>query len=159
VLRKVSTENIFDDQESVLCILPVLCLLVMLPASLTTLLVSLLSLFTDSPHVDDAPAPPPPLSFELRHLHAVSPSAAVVFTDVPRRAGILSDNSHTLQTRKIRTYKPPSFALHAQARAQSMRFGQSPLQDLPWEEEEIPAPDVEDRVTLLEQVLRVPGVE
>ncbi|KAJ7707369.1 alpha/beta-hydrolase [Mycena rosella] len=122
----------------------------MLPAALTTLLVTLLSLLTDFPDVDNLPSPPPPLSFELRHLHAVSPSAHVVFADVPRRAAVLSENAHTVQTRTIRTFKPPSFALHAQARAQSMRFGQSLLQDFPWEEEEIPAPDVEDRNTLLE---------
>ncbi|KAJ6545095.1 alpha/beta-hydrolase [Mycena vulgaris] len=126
----------------------------MLPAALTTVLVSLLSLLTDSPDVDTVRVPPPPLAppltFELRHLHAVSPTAHVVFSDVPRRAGILSANTHTLQTRAISSFKPPSFALHAQARAQSMRFGQSLLQDFPWEKEEVPAPDVEDRVTLLE---------
>ncbi|KAF8176581.1 alpha/beta-hydrolase [Mycena galopus ATCC 62051] len=122
----------------------------MLPAALTTLLVSLTSLFTDSP-VETAPASSPPaLSFELRHLHAVSSSAHVVFADVPQRTGILSENSHTLQTRTISSWKPPSFALHAKARAQSMHFGQSLLQDFPWEEDEVTAPDVEDRNTLLE---------
>ncbi|KAJ7745665.1 alpha/beta-hydrolase [Mycena metata] len=129
----------------------------MLPAALTSLLVSLLALFTDSPNVKTVPPPPPTstppaLRFELRHLHAVSPSAHVVFADVPQRAGILAENSHTLQTRRITSYKPPSFALHAQARAQSMRFGQSLLQQFPWEEEEVNAPDVEDRATLLEQM-------
>lgn len=125
----------------------------MLPAALTTLLVSLLSLLTDSPDVETVPASSPPaLSFELRHLHAVSPSAHVVFADVPQRPGILSESSHTLRTRTISSWKPPSFALHAQTRTQSMRFGQSLLQDFPWEEEVIAAPDVEDRLTLLEQV-------
>lgn len=131
----------------------------MLPAALTSLLVSLLSLLTDSPDVETVPAPPPTLSFELRHLHAVSPAAHVVFADVPQRAQALEDNSHALQTRTIRTYRPPSFALHAQARQQSMRFGQSLLQDFPWEEDEIPAPDVEDRMTLLEQVVWILDLE
>ncbi|KAJ7285296.1 alpha/beta-hydrolase [Mycena rebaudengoi] len=118
----------------------------MLPAALTTLLASLLSLLTDSPDVQTVP--PPALTFELRHLHAVSPAAHVVFSDVPQRAGLLAANSHTVHTRPIRAFKPPSFALHAAARARSMRFGES--LDLPWDEEEIPAPDVEDRLTLLE---------
>ncbi|KAJ7471489.1 alpha/beta-hydrolase [Mycena galericulata] len=122
----------------------------MLPTALTSLLASLLSLLTDSLDAEPVPPPPPTLSFELRHLHAVSPSAHVVFADVPQRAGILGDNSHALKTRTIRSYRPPSFALHAQARAQSMWFGQSLLQDFPWEEDEISAPDVEDRVSLLE---------
>ncbi|KAJ7865652.1 alpha/beta-hydrolase [Mycena olivaceomarginata] len=123
----------------------------MLPAALTTLLVSLLSLLSDSPDVETVRASSPPaLSFELRHLHAVSPSAHVVFADVPQRPGILSESSHTLRTRTISSWKPPSFALHAQARTQSMRFGQSLLQDFPWEEEAIAAPDVENRLTLLE---------
>ncbi|KAJ7145139.1 alpha/beta-hydrolase [Mycena crocata] len=122
----------------------------MLPAALTSLLVSLLSFLPDFRAPDIVETPPPRLSFELRHLHAVSPSAHVVFSDVPRHAGILSANSHTLQTRRTRSFKPPSFALHAQARAQSMWFGQSLLQDFPWEEDEIPAPDVEHRSTVLE---------
>ncbi|KAJ7757799.1 alpha/beta-hydrolase [Mycena maculata] len=122
----------------------------MLPAALTSLLVSLLSLLPDSLNVEAVSPLLPTLSFELRHLHAVSPGAHVVFADVPQQAVILEENSHALQTRTIRTYKPPSFALYAQARAQSMRFGQSLLQDFPWEEEEITGPDVEDRVTLLE---------
>jgi hypothetical protein len=125
----------------------------MLPAALTTLLVSLLSLFTDSPDVETLPTPSSPvLSFELRHLHAISPEAHVVFADVPQRAGILADSAHTVQTRTIKSWRPPSFALHAQARAQSLRFGQSLLMDFPWEEDEVVAPDVEDRTTLLEQV-------
>ncbi|KAJ7227463.1 alpha/beta-hydrolase [Mycena pura] len=115
--------------------------------ALTTWLVSLFSLL---PHVETVPKPPSPLSFELRHLHAVSPSAQVVFADVPQRAGVLSDDSHTLLTRKIRSYKPPSFALHAQAREQSRRFGQSLPFEFPWDEQEVVAPDVEDRFTLLE---------
>ncbi|KAJ7024751.1 alpha/beta-hydrolase [Mycena alexandri] len=108
---------------SVLCLL-----LVMLPAALTSLLVSLLALLTDSSDVETVP------------------TAA----DASSSAGILADNSHTLQTRRIRSYKPPSFALHAQARAQSMRFATALLQEFPLEEEEVTAPDVEERATLLE---------
>ncbi|KAF7374511.1 hypothetical protein MSAN_00335700 [Mycena sanguinolenta] len=123
----------------------------MLPAALTTLLVSLTFLFTGSPDVNTVPVPSAPaLRFELRHLHAVSSSAHVVFADVPQQAGILSENSHSLQTRTISTWKPPSFALHAQARERSVRFGQS--LDFPWEEDEVVAPDVESQNTLLEQV-------
>ncbi|KAJ7649883.1 alpha/beta-hydrolase [Roridomyces roridus] len=118
----------------------------LLPTALTSFLLSLLSLLTDTTDVglDTVPPPPQQLSFELRHLHAVSPSNAVVFADVVR------DNNTHLETRRIKTYKPQSFALHAQARIQSMRFGQSLLQEFPWEEEEIVAPDVEKRGTILE---------
>ncbi|KAJ3547454.1 hypothetical protein NMY22_g1643 [Coprinellus aureogranulatus] len=117
-----------------------------------------------------------PLKFELRHLHAVSEDARVVFHDVDRegyRAWAAQqqyqnsipqlDNSgssplplsppdtssslYTIPTRHLTTYRPPSFAEHAAARVLSAKFGQSAW--LNWEEEEIVAPDVDKRETLL----------
>ncbi|KIY43846.1 alpha/beta-hydrolase [Fistulina hepatica ATCC 64428] len=61
------------------------------------------------------------LTFHLRHLHA---------------------------TRRIRSYRPPSFPEYEKARLGSLRFG---AVSLPWEEDDdVLAPDVEHRETLLE---------
>ena len=115
-----------------------------------------------------------PLKFELRHLHAVSEDARVVFHDVNRgdyrawaaqqRPSIqpqedLSTSTSTstplspdtslyaIPTRQLTTYRPPSFAGYDAARVRSARFGQNVK--LNWEEEEIIGPDVEKRETLL----------
>ncbi|KAJ7067243.1 alpha/beta-hydrolase [Mycena amicta] len=120
----------------------------------TSWLLSLLSSSLPILHGYDESQPqptPPSLRFELRHLHAVSASDAhVVFADVPTRFQSSSSQTTALKTRTITTFKPPSFALHAAARRQSMSFGQSLLFEFPWDEEEIIAPDVDDRETLLE---------
>jgi lipase ATG15 len=123
----------------------------MLPATLTTLLVPLLNLLTDTL----VPSPPQSLRFELRHLHAVSPSAHVIFSDVPARPAHIDsehgNHTHTsyfLQTRPITSFRPPSFSAYAQARTRSIRYGQS--EDIAWEEDEMQGPDVESRETLLE---------
>ncbi|TEB33345.1 alpha/beta-hydrolase [Coprinellus micaceus] len=110
--------------------------------------------------------------FELRHLHAVSEDARVVFHDVNRgdyrawaaqqhsslqhqehlsssiSAPLSPDTSlYAIPTRHLTTYRPPSFAEYDAARVRSARFGQNVR--LNWEEEEIIGPDVEKRETLL----------
>lgn len=123
----------------------------MLPTALTSFLVSLLGLILDNP---PSPQLQPSLQFELRHWHAVSSSAHVSFSDVSRSMletqaspGDPSDTTFTLNTRLSTTYKPSSLNAISEARIHSMKFGQS--QSLPWEEDEVPAPDTEDRGTLL----------
>ncbi|KAF8643257.1 hypothetical protein AX16_009143 [Volvariella volvacea WC 439] len=123
------------------------------------------------------------LQFELRHWHAVSDKAQVVFADVPEghagrwlgsvegneegendswifteRAGLVNQDRsnpqvlarpvHSIKARKIKTYKPPSWEVISSARALSMQEEQSAAID--WQEEEILAPDVESRDTLVE---------
>ncbi|KAK0205054.1 alpha/beta-hydrolase [Desarmillaria ectypa] len=121
----------------------------MLPTSLASFIVPLLDILTNS---NVPPAPPQSLQFQLRHVHAVSSSARVVFADVPSNTdteSLLSyrDHSYDLMTRKVKAFRPPSFDAFSQARVRSMKFGQS--ESLKWEEDQVPAPDVEDRVTLL----------
>jgi hypothetical protein len=123
----------------------------MLPATLTSLLIPLRNFF---PYNTPPAATPsqPRLQFELRHLHAVSESAHVIFSDVQPRThyNVLQpdNNTYTLNTRPITSFRPPSFNAHSNARRRSMKFGQS--ETLRWEEEEIISPDVESRETLLE---------
>ncbi|KAF5339269.1 hypothetical protein D9758_013327 [Tetrapyrgos nigripes] len=136
----------------------------MLPTALTSLLVSLLNLITSNEPVQTPiKQASSSLYFELRHQHAVSSSAHVVFSDysIPSRLRFSSTNQHyqryddekytntsfTVSSRRISSFKPPDFESFSQARTQSMKFGQSV--SLPWEEEEISAPDVESRDTLL----------
>ncbi|KAF9267953.1 alpha/beta-hydrolase [Marasmius fiardii PR-910] len=92
---------------------------------------------------------PDSLVFELRHHHAVSPDAHVVFSDV---------NSHQFQgeepfrvsTRTQNTYRPSSFQDFSSARS-LISGGQGHLSStvLGWEEVEIPGPNVEKRETIL----------
>lgn len=112
----------------------------------------------------------------LRQLHAVSEGAKVIFHDVDQEryrtwaeaqqqqqymqtsltghSGADSDVYYYMPaTRRVKTYRPPSFEAHAAARTRSMRFGgqqrSALVQELGWEEEEIEAPDVERRDVLL----------
>lgn len=91
------------------------------------------------------------LIFELRHQHAVSPTASVAFSDIPashiysHKDGI---SPYRVQTRRITSYRPPSFDMYSEARIRSIRHGQST--DLPWEEDDIIGPDIESREALLQ---------
>jgi lipase ATG15 len=126
----------------------------MLPTLVASLLVHFFSLFTRR-HNDVLPT----LTFELRHLHAVSSSSArVLFSDVSSsellQIHALSDTSgstkatYSLQTSLIKTHKPSSFASFSNARLRSLQFGENEWVD--WEEDEIMGPNVESRETLLE---------
>lgn len=127
----------------------------MLP-TLTSLLWSILTFLSDdtyTPSQTTSPASISSLHFELRHLHAVSSGSNVIFADVPAAHVNSQDSgslqtSYTLRTRSINSYHPPSFSAYSQARTRSIKFGQS--EDLHWESDEILAPDVESRETLLE---------
>ncbi|KAJ3810694.1 alpha/beta-hydrolase [Lentinula aff. lateritia] len=101
----------------------------------------------------NTPAPSPRLSFELRHLHAVSSSAHVVFQDVhsvwkESSAHLQQNRSFTIEARPALSYRGPNYEDQLVARVQSMKFGQS--QSLNWEQEIVPGPNVESRETLLE---------
>ncbi|KAG6865975.1 hypothetical protein C0991_009977 [Blastosporella zonata] len=126
----------------------------MLPATLTSLLVAFTHIFSTN-SLDKIERPSHALQFQLRHLHAVSDSAHVVFSDVqPRTLDAHSNDQgpfsdlYTIRSRKISSFRPPSFQAFSNARIRSIRFGQS--EHLQWNEEEIVGPDVERRETLLE---------
>ncbi|KAE9405199.1 alpha/beta-hydrolase [Gymnopus androsaceus JB14] len=121
----------------------------MLPSFVTSLLGFLNLVAVESPTQTS-------LQFELRHLHAVSPSARVLFQDVPPlpKARSLSQDqdqhtnrTFTVQTRQTPSYRGPDYDAIWQARVHSIKFGQS--QSLNWEIEDVPGPNVESRDTLL----------
>ncbi|KAF8126945.1 alpha/beta-hydrolase [Boletus edulis] len=95
---------------------------------------------------------PPRLQFELRHQHAVSPDAHIVFADIPQvpSSGLTQgyEATYSITTKRLSAFRPPSFRAHEAARIRSIRHAQST--DLPWYEDEIIGPDVEHRDTLLE---------
>ncbi|KAF5372758.1 hypothetical protein D9615_010102 [Tricholomella constricta] len=123
----------------------------MLPSTLTNFLVPFLNVLSLSGFYNLSPSPQS-LQFELRHLHAISRDAHVVFSDVqPRTLHTHADSQppkYTVRPRRISSFRPPSFEAFTHARIRSMRFSQS--ERLHWDEEEIMAPDVESRETLLE---------
>ncbi|KAL0954411.1 hypothetical protein HGRIS_003397 [Hohenbuehelia grisea] len=132
----------------------------MLPSTLTTLVFSLLNFFAED-DTSSSQLSSNHLRFELRHLHASSPAARIVFSDVHRHSRYKSFDvygnhskaledlraTYTAKTRRAQTHRPRSFMLHDAARLQSMRHAQTP-QGL-WLQEDTVVPDVEDRETLL----------
>ncbi|KAJ2917382.1 hypothetical protein MD484_g2965, partial [Candolleomyces efflorescens] len=124
---------------------------------------------TTSPAVISGKQPQPPssLTFELRHLHAVSSDAHVVFHDVNQAdykawalqtsgeaaaaaagaAPTTPTTSYSIATRPVKSYRPPSFSDFSAARTRSFRFAESTK--LHWEPDEVPGPDVDKRETLL----------
>ncbi|KAI9574040.1 alpha/beta-hydrolase [Boletus coccyginus] len=94
---------------------------------------------------------PTRLQFELRHQHAVSPDAHVVFADIPQvPTSTLTEGNgttYTITTKNLSIFRPPSFRAYEAARIRSIRHAQSI--DLPWYEYEIVGPNVEDREALL----------
>ncbi|PFH53146.1 hypothetical protein AMATHDRAFT_138431 [Amanita thiersii Skay4041] len=118
---------------------------------LTSLLVFLSSLFPPLNVINTFKQPDSSkqsLQFQLRHLHAVSSTFHVVFADVPASASL--SIPYTVNTQTIKTFRPPSFNEHARIRSLSFQSGRpKAAEQLRWEEEEIPGPDVESRETLL----------
>lgn len=104
-----------------------------------------------SPSSSSSPAQPAHLQFELRHFHAVSSDARVLFQDVHSTSFQASSSTrpsyYSLRTRRTRVHRPASQAAFEHARVMSARYAQSVQVD--WDEDEIEAPDTEDRQTLL----------
>ena len=98
-----------------------------------------------------------PLTFYLRHLHVVTNSSRVLFSDVPQGdSSLQSQNSidgtqapYTLMTRMVRTHRPSSFASHARARLKPFSRSDDTVEELTWGEEVIVGPDVTNRRSLL----------
>lgn len=126
----------------------------MLPSTLTTLFTTLLALFPSDFNFwpSERQSADRSLRFELRHLHAVSPSAHVLFHDVVpsdrRLSAGLASESYALNTRSVRTYRPISHAAFLRAQTRSLWFRES--EPLEWQEVDVIGPDVESRETLLE---------
>ena len=95
------------------------------------------------PNVPRRPILSQTLTFQLRHFHAVTPSAHVYFADAPSRSTFNADiQPLSISTAPVRTARP----LSAETRALSMRAQPAALD---WEDHEIPGPDVSKRETLL----------
>lgn len=134
--------------EDIICKPSLLCF--MLPSTLTGLLVSLLHFLAPNEPAEHI-QPQPSLQLELRHLHAVTNSAHVIFSDVVQPSQTLhaqEKNAYTIHTRSISTFRPPSMEAFTEARTRSIKFKQT--MPLKWEEDEVIAPDIESRETLLE---------
>ncbi|KAI0783980.1 alpha/beta-hydrolase [Irpex lacteus] len=90
------------------------------------------------------------LVFELRHQHAVTPEGAIVFNDISRAQQALvhaPTSSLAVSTARIRRTRPKSQEAFQYARTRSRLFKETAVLD--WEEDEIEAPDMERRETLL----------
>jgi lipase ATG15 len=124
----------------------------MLPTTLLVWLNPLLAYWTGVQQpLQDPPSVDRSLTFQLRHVHAVSASSRVLFADVPATHATTTDGddggphkgSYTVPTRTVKSYRPPSSYIWSERRS-----GQSTA--LRWEEDDVPGPDVESRETLLQ---------
>lgn len=127
----------------------------MLQSVLASFLVPLINLWSHG-HPDprqQQQQQPAPLFFELRHFHAVSSDARVVFSDVSpsqiQALGSYTNTSYSIQqTVPLTTYKPPSLNALLDARKSNW----DPLNQnaaINWEEDVVIGPNVESRETLL----------
>ncbi|KAL1738713.1 alpha/beta-hydrolase [Schizophyllum fasciatum] len=117
----------------------------MLPTALAQFIVPFISYLSQEP-----PEPPENvLQLELRHLHAVSSAAQVIFADAHHTPiSSLADNSYTLRTLRTRTHRPASLDAFSRARTASTAYAQT--LDIPWDQDDVEGPDVENRETLLQ---------
>lgn len=137
----------------------------MLPVSVLKLIHPLLQLSylqdcasSQRPLLSTTNSVPSLLHFELRHLHAVTSSAHVYFTDIapssPSRFtnNTLCTNTYdhpiSIQPRRITRHRPSSIEAFSLSRTRSILREESDA-SLGWEEDEVEAPDVESRETLL----------
>ncbi|KAF8437532.1 Alpha/Beta hydrolase protein [Boletus edulis BED1] len=117
----------------------------------TTFRLLLVSLFW---HEGTLEAQTPRLSFLLRHQHAITNASNVIFSDVgpsqllSHSLSIPADPyTYDVDTSRLLTHRPSSYAAFYDARLRSMRHGQSDA--TLWHSEEVLGPDVTDREALL----------
>ncbi|KAG0701595.1 Alpha/Beta hydrolase protein [Suillus ampliporus] len=116
----------------------------LLPTTLRFLLGSLLWL-------DSVPQPGPailparpPLSFQLRHQHAITNDSRAIFSNV---APSFAADSYTVSTSNVQAHRPQSAKAFHSARLRSIRHDQSEY--VLWDTTDVLGPNVEDRETLL----------
>ncbi|EJD06840.1 alpha/beta-hydrolase [Fomitiporia mediterranea MF3/22] len=123
----------------------------MLPSALFSYFVGWLSTFVFLDKTSELETQNKRLTFHLRHLHAHQGSR-VLFSDIPSSNEDLDsiappNDGYTLQTRSRTSHKPRSHSDFLEARRRSIRHAESA--PILWNAEEIEAPDVEHRETLL----------
>ncbi|KZT67463.1 alpha/beta-hydrolase [Daedalea quercina L-15889] len=117
---------------------------------LLSTVIGLLVPFLSWLHSGSGSADPKKLNFQLRHYHAVSSEAKVVFHNARPSHDLTASHptEHTLRGKLVKTRRPASQSAFAEARTRSIKFAQSALLD--WDEDDVLGPDVESRDTLLE---------
>ncbi|KAG2049470.1 alpha/beta-hydrolase [Suillus hirtellus] len=114
----------------------------LLPATLRFLLGSILWLdFSQPPAVLPARTP---LSFQLRHEHALTNDSRVIFSNVDP---LFAADSFVMSTSNIQTHRPQSAKAFHGARLRSIRYDQS--EQVLWDTADVLGPNVEERETLL----------
>lgn len=93
----------------------------------------------------EAPATLQPLSFQLRHVHAVTNDSRNIFSTISTQT-LAHDNTYTIRTRNILAHKAQSPSDYQSARFRSMRYMEN--EALAWDSVELRGPNVESRDTL-----------
>ncbi|KAK7690450.1 hypothetical protein QCA50_005548 [Cerrena zonata] len=94
------------------------------------------------------------VEFQLRHYHTITADAQILFHDAPEdlsdsiRLPLSPNPSYTIKTKRTTSHKPQSYEDYLYARSLSIQG--EPYREIQWAEDDIIAPDVENRQTLLE---------
>ncbi|KAH6899248.1 Alpha/Beta hydrolase protein [Coprinopsis sp. MPI-PUGE-AT-0042] len=89
-----------------------------------------------------------PLTFHLRHRHALTNTSKVIFSDVPESA-FAPDSGYRIPRRRMKVHKPSSHANFMAARNAKFQ-GTANSSSVEWSEDEVPGPVLEDRHSLLQ---------
>jgi len=119
-----------------------LTMLNLLPATFRFFIGSLLCLDFSQP--PDALQPSTPISFQLRHQHAITNNSRVIFSNM---APSFAADLFAVSTSNIQTHRPQSAKAFHSARLRSIRHDQS--ERVLWDPTNVLGPNVEDREALL----------
>ncbi|KAG2021165.1 lipase [Coprinopsis cinerea AmutBmut pab1-1] len=121
-----------------------------LPSTLLGLVTTYLSSSTTSPLTTTTTTYDnlAPLTFQLRHQHALTTDARIVFADVPPSTGFAAENQYTIPRKRMKVHRPSSNADFAAAR--DSRRLQGIDTNIQWWEDEVPGPALTDRNSLLQ---------
>ena len=114
----------------------------LLPATLRFFIGPLLCL--DFSQHSDTLLPSGPISFQLRHQHAITNDSRVIFSNA---APSFTADSYVVSTSNIQAHRPQSATAFHSARLRSIRHDQS--ERVLWDRTNILGPNVEDREALL----------
>jgi putative lipase involved disintegration of autophagic bodies len=89
-----------------------------------------------------------PLTFHLRHRHALTNTSKVIFSDVPESA-FAPEEGYRIPRRRMKVQRPSSHANFMAAR-HSRLSGAVNASIVEWSEDEVPGPVLEDRHSLLQ---------
>ncbi|TFK20113.1 alpha/beta-hydrolase [Coprinopsis marcescibilis] len=117
-----------------------------LPSTLLSIITGFLS--SSSPTATTSPSLTP-LTFHLRHQHAVTSDSRIIFSDVSQLSSFGPETTYTIPRKKVVVQKPSLYANFSDARDLRRSQLEGAL-DVDWWEDEVPGPALGERDALLQ---------